>query len=110
MSGQTVPSNAPNAPTPSHVVLAGSPTRARVTFSLNQPTSIYAAASLWAQTAVTPYNYTQNVPLLSLALLAGEDTVSQDLQLDLSYYDFLYAQLDLIDASQQVAASMTMDV
>ncbi|TAL03710.1 MAG: hypothetical protein EPO08_03465 [Rhodospirillaceae bacterium] len=110
MSGQTVPSNAPNAPVPAQVVLAGNPKRAKVTFSLGQPTGLYAAASLWAQTAITPYGYTQNVPLLSLALLAGEDTVAQDMQLDLSYYNFLYGQLDLIDASQSVAATLAMDV
>lgn len=108
MSGQTVPSNAPNAPVPSQIVLSGNPTRARVTFSLNVPTPLYAEASVWAQTAVTPYNYTQNIPLLVLALPAGRQTVEQELALDLRYYDFLYGSLDMIDRSQAVAATLTM--
>jgi hypothetical protein len=111
MSGQTVPSNAPNAPVPAAIVLAGSPTRARVTFTLNEVSASYSEASLWAQTAVTPYNYTQNIPLLVMAIPPGAPPhVSQELPLNLEYYNFLFAELNLIDPSQSIAASMSMVV
>jgi hypothetical protein len=67
-------------------------------------------ATLWAQTAVSPYGYTQDVPLLAMKLERGERSVTQPLALNLSYYDFLFARLDIIDGSLQTAASMSMVV
>lgn len=90
MQRQTVPSNTPDAPAPRHVVLSGSPTRGRATFSLNPQTASYAQASIWAQTAITPYNYAENIPLLVMGITQGQRIVQQDLPLNLAYYDFLF--------------------
>lgn len=110
MTDQTVPSNAPNAPTPAQIVLAGNPTRAKVTFSVNGPGGP-ALASLWAQTAITPYNYTQNISLLTMSIPPGApERITQELELNLQYYNFLFAELNQIDPSQSVGASMTMVV
>ena len=110
MTAQTVPSNAPNAPAPLEVVLSGSPTQSRVTLSVTGPGLGPTQATLWAQTAVSPYGYTQDVPLLPMVLPIGQRSVTQPLALNLEYYDFLFARLDLIDGSQLTAASMSMVV
>lgn len=107
MTRQTVPSNAPNAPEPVQVVLPGLPTRSRVRFSLAGGVGP-AEASVWAQTALTPYNYAQDIPLLRMAITLGGVSVEQDLPLNMAYYDFLFAKLDLIDRSQIVAASVSL--
>ena len=110
MSNQNVLSSDPNAPAPTQVVLAGSPTRSSVTLSVTGPVVTPTEATLWAQTAVSPYGYTQDVPLLSMALPSGQRSITQPLALNLSYYDFLFARLELIDGSRQTAASMSMVV
>jgi hypothetical protein len=111
MSGQTVATNAPNGPPPTPVTISGSPSRARVTFSIAGPASVFAEASLWAQTALTPYNYTQDIQLAVLNINKGDpNSITQDLPLNMAYYNFLYAQLNVIDRSQRVAASMTLTV
>jgi hypothetical protein len=107
-SGQNEPLNAVDAP---HVVVSGMPTRGRVRLRLNGASGSYTQASLWAQTALTPYNYAQQVPLVTMAIPPGEGVeISQDIGLDLSYYNFLFGQLDAIDRSQTVAATLTLDV
>jgi hypothetical protein len=109
MTNQTVPSNVANAPAPIQVVLEGNPKRGRITFSLSGPTASFAQAALWAQTALTPYGYTQNVPLLTLNIGKTEpNQISQDLELNMQYYNFLFAELNIIDNSQTVGASMSL--
>ena len=102
--------SAPNAPVPTQVVLAGNPTQSSVTLSVTGPTSTPTEATLWAQTAVSPYGYTQDVPLLPMRLSGGQRSITQPLALNLSYYNFLFARLDIIDGSLQTAASMSMVV
>lgn len=74
--------------------------------------SMTTEATLWAQTAVTPYGYTQNVPLVVMQVppsAAHSATESeQELPLNMDYYDFVYAELNVIDPSQQTAATMTL--
>jgi len=109
MTNQTVPSNASNAPAPVQVVPQGNPRRGRVTFSLNGPASSFAQAALWAQTALTPYNYSQNIPLLVLNIGIHEpNQITQDLEFNMQYYNFLFAELNIIDRSQKVGASMSL--
>lgn len=110
MSNQTVPT-VPFGPSPSQIVLTGTPTRGRVTFSLNGPAASFAKASLWLQTATTPFGYTEDIPLLVMAINPGEpNSVSQELRFNWNYYQFLFANLDIIDRSQKVGATMTMVV
>lgn len=70
----------------------------------------YTEASVWVETAVTPYGYTQDIPLLVLGIPPGQPkTVSQSLALDLTYYVGIYGRLNLIDPSGQVAATLTLE-
>ena len=111
MSGQTVPSNAPGAPAPSTTVIAGTPTRARCTLSLNKRSASYSQATVWGQTGdgTVPYS-TQIVPLIVLGINANDGlSVSQDVALDYAYQN-VFARLDWIDPSQSVAASVTLAV
>lgn len=110
MSGQSVPTNASNGPTPTPVTIAGMPTRGEVTLSV-ESNELVTIASLWAQTAVTPYGYTQNIPLITMTIPPGAPpSITQHLALDLQYYNFLFAELNLIDPSGENAATMTMVV
>jgi hypothetical protein len=111
MTGQTVPSNASDGPAPTPVAIDGKPKRGRLTFSLAGSNDAFAEASVWAQTAITPYGYTQDIQLAVMSIGPGQpNSVSQELLLNMAYYDFLFAQLNLIDRSQKVAASLSLVV
>ena len=110
MSAQSVPT-VPTGAAPPQVVIAGNPTRGRVTFSLTGKPTAFAKASLCAQTATTPYGYTEDIPLLVMTIVPnGPNHVSQDLPFNLAYNEFLFANLDIIGPSQQTFASMTLIV
>lgn len=110
MSGQSVPT-VPYGTPPAQVVVAGNPTRGRVTFSLTGKPTAFAKASLWAQTATSPYGYTEDIPLLVMTIAAnGPNQVSQEVRFNLAYNEFLFANLDIIGPSQKTFASMSMVV
>lgn len=110
MTNQTVPSNATNGPTAAQVVIAGAPSRGDVTLAVNRASVLPTQASLWVQTATTPYGYTEVVPLLVMRVSPGQVRITQPLNFNLEYSQFLFARLDLIDPSQSVGATMTMVV
>lgn len=108
MSGQKVPTNQPGATQPASVVLTGNPTYGRVTFSLSRAGS-YAEASLWGQMGVTFDGYEELSQVCTLAIAPGQPlSISYDLQLPA--FQNVFARLNEIDRSQQVAASMTLVV
>lgn len=112
MSGQTVATNAPDGPTPTLVVVSGTPTRGKVTFSITGPNVGGTQGSLWCQTATGPYGYTQTVPLKNFYIPPGApQTVVEDVVLgDLSYRQYLFGELNQVDGSGKTAATMSMVV
>jgi hypothetical protein len=112
MTNQTLPSNAQgDAPAPNPVVIAGTPTRCQVTFSVSRASRRFdAQATVWGQTgaASVPYS-TQIVPLLTVRLEPGGLGITQPLALSFAYQN-VFARLDAIDPSQAVGASMSLVV
>lgn len=111
ISGQRVASNAPGAPAPTPVVVSGRPTRGRVTLSVVGSARPFVRASVWAQTALTPYNYAETIPLLVMSVGPGvPQSVSDDLPFDMAYYNYLFGQVDEISIDGGAAATLTLVV
>jgi hypothetical protein len=86
----------------------GNPTRAHLTLTLNQPSPTLTQASVWAETATT-WNYEQTAQLGVLMIVPGG--LRSDLDLDLSgleYYLGFFGQLDHVDPSQTIKATLTL--
>lgn len=112
MSDQTVPTNAPNGPQPTQVVITGAPSRGHITFSITGPNIGGTQASLWCQTATAPYGYTQTIPLKNFYIPPGApQAINEAVSLgDLQYNQFFFAELNQVDGSGLTAASMSMVV
>lgn len=109
MAGQTSVTG-PYGPVPSPVVIAGAPTRGRVTFSLSGNSPAFAQASVWATTGANYVGYQQVVQLLSLNIANGApNSISHEMRLPKPIVN-LFAQLNAIDRSQAVAASVSLVV
>ncbi len=97
---------------PAHVVVSDAPSRGTVSFVVAGPNRGGARGSLWCQTATAPYGYTQTIPLATFYIPPGAPLVqTQEYPLgDLSYYEFLFGNVDQIDGDGLTAASMEMVV
>ncbi len=109
--GQNQPTN-PSGPTPAEVIITGAPSRIELMFAVEGPNVSGARGSLWAQTATTPYGYTQTIQLANFYIGPGAPrSLRQSFPLgDLSYYEFLFGQVDQIDGSGLTSASLTIGV
>lgn len=97
---------------PAEVVIADAPSLGRVTFSVSGPNANGTRGSLWCQTATAPYGYTQTIPLVNFYIPPGSplsQTQSYPLG-DLSYYEFLFGNVDQIDGNGLTSATLVMDV
>lgn len=102
----------PNSPAPPQVVIADGPTLGHVSLSVTGPNAGGTLASLWCQTATTPYGYTENIPLLTFYIPPGQtEAPSRDYALsNLQYRQFFYGQLDRADENCLTAATLLMVV
>lgn len=111
ISWQRVPNN-PSGPSATPVVVSGSPRRGSLTFSVSGTQKSMAQASLWATTGETPYGYFESVPVAVMTIPPGApQTITKDVAFDFAYQPMnLFGQVDLIDPSQAVSATLTLRV
>ena len=81
-------------------------------FVVRGPNAHGVQASFWCQTAVTPYGYTERIPLMNFDVPPGApQTQFRDVVFgNLLYEQFFLGQVDKIDGSRLTSATLTMGV